>query len=292
MKKLLAAAALLFSLIPAAAAGAQGITMTIMLEGEEETFEGTLYHSDLGFSFVYDASRLTVDETMSEDGHSMIIYPTESDLPIYLEFLTEESLGMPVWEFLDENADEDTEYIYDTTDAGYHFVGFVKGSDLCQGFYTIASDQFSLAAILNCPMEAMEGYGHRLTQLMDTLKFDNDPPVSGRLVDEMDPEWLSFEAADDEYALPVLFRASEAVQNFQVLALDFPSISDDGEIDFPSEVLYELPELTPEQPLCVTLTFPGDVPSNGISYVDAEGNVRCFSVSLSGMDGSLVVSEY
>lgn len=40
------------------------------------------------------------------------------------------------------------------------------------------------------------------------------------------------------------------------------------------------------------LEFPGDMPSNGISYVDADGVTRNFAVDMSGMDGSLFLWEF
>ena len=38
------------------------------------------YVSDLGFAFRYDASVLTVDSDLSEDGQSLIVFPTDSDV--------------------------------------------------------------------------------------------------------------------------------------------------------------------------------------------------------------------
>lgn len=54
--------------------------------------------------------------------------------------------------------------------------------------------------------------------------------------------------------------------------------------------IYELPELTAEKPLIYNTEFPGDMPSRLISYVDATGEEKIFSLSMSGEDGSLVTT--
>lgn len=55
--------------------------------------------------------------------------------------------------------------------------------------------------------------------------------------------------------------------------------------------LYNLPELTVEKPLVAAVAFYGDTTAYGVSFTDASGAVRCFDISISGMDGSLVLTE-
>lgn len=50
-------------------------------------------------------------------------------------------------------------------------------------------------------------------------------------------------------------------------------------------------ESTPERPLEASLVFLGDIPNNGISFTDADGNVKYCAVDMSGMDGSLILWE-
>ena len=40
------------------------------------------------------------------------------------------------------------------------------------------------------------------------------------------------------------------------------------------------------------VVFYGDMTTYGISFVDEEGNERYYAVSLSGMNGALVLNEY
>ena len=49
---------------------------------------------------------------------------------------------------------------------------------------------------------------------------------------------------------------------------------------------------SPERPLIVQTSFPGDMPSIGISYADADGATKYFAVGESGYDGALYLSEF
>lgn len=90
----------------------------------------------------------------------------------------------------------------------------------------------------------------------------------------------------------VLFTTTKTVSDFKILHLTCETIDDDGNITFAVEETYSQPELTPDRPLVAGLEFPGDMPSNGISYVDADGVTRKYAVDMSGMDGSLFLWEF
>lgn len=100
----------------------------------------------------------------------------------------------------------------------------------------------------------------------------------------------SFIANQGEYAVKVLFSSSGNVRDFKVLDLT-PQMKNDS-LTYSVKELYTLKTLTPERPLVVTMVFYGDIPNNGISYVDAKGKVRRFALGQSGNDGSLYLSEF
>ena len=81
------------------------------------------------------------------------------------------------------------------------------------------------------------------------------------------------------------------VSDFRLLSIAMQDIDENGIFTFSAEELYSQPELTPERPLEADLVFLGDIPNNGISFTDADGNVKYFSVDMSGMDGSLILWE-
>ena len=88
--------------------------------------------------------------------------------------------------------------------------------------------------------------------------------------------------SDDEYSTWVLFSASRPVSDFKVLALDM-----NDEFEFEAEPVYSLGTLTPGAPVRVSLAFYGDIPNNGISFVDEDGTLCRYAVDMSGEDGSL-----
>lgn len=96
-----------------------------------------------------------------------------------------------------------------------------------------------------------------------------------------------FEAATDEMQTQIIFTANETVRDFKVLALSDVAFDDFGNIHFKTRELYTQPSLMPDRPLVVTTVFYGDIPNNGVSYVDAGGVTRKFAVDMSGVDGLL-----
>ena len=95
-----------------------------------------------------------------------------------------------------------------------------------------------------------------------------------------------------ESAVKVVFSAESTVSDFKLLSIAMQDIDENGGIfTFSAEELYSQPELTPERPLEASLVFLGDIPNNGISFTDADGNVKYCAVDMSGMDGSLILWE-
>ena len=94
-----------------------------------------------------------------------------------------------------------------------------------------------------------------------------------------------------ESAVKVVFSAESTVSDFRLLSIAMQDIDENGIFTFSAEELYSQPELTPGRPLEADLVFLGDIPNNGISFTDADGNVKYFSVDMSGMDGSLILWE-
>ena len=103
----------------------------------------------------------------------------------------------------------------------------------------------------------------------------------------------TFVAAEGEYAADALFTTDHVVNSFELFALKVLDITEEGKLVYETETLYSLDRLTPEKPLVVKLSFPGDLRAYGISYEDAEGKgeEHRFSICMSGKDGSLLMSD-
>lgn len=112
--------------------------------------------------------------------------------------------------------------------------------------------------------------------------------TDGAIADEHD-EYI---VGDEESRTMLLFTAEKTVTDFKVLALTSFDIDENGNTTFSTETVYEQPELTPDRPLLAGLVFLGDIPNNGISYVDENGVEKRYAVDMSGRDGSLFLWEF
>ena len=102
---------------------------------------------------------------------------------------------------------------------------------------------------------------------------------------------------DGPDASMLLVRTDSPVREFTFWNLMVEDVLDSGDIIFSASPITlseeeALPEvLMPQTPIAVQVVFPGDLSAYGISYVDEDGNRRCFTIEVSGMDGSLLLRE-
>ena len=96
---------------------------------------------------------------------------------------------------------------------------------------------------------------------------------------------------NDAYSQFAKLTATETLTDIRIytLEMDFEAGSDD--IYFHGTEKSSIPKLAAGQSIYLQLSFPGDTPHHGISFVDANGTPRCFSMMMSGFDGSLALSE-
>lgn len=258
---------------------------------DPEPEEAGRFVSDLGFSFDYDAGFLTVDTDMSEDGQGLILYPSEGDLPVYLEIMTAESIGAPTWKFLEVNAEPGTEYVEDLTDEGADMHWFQKNADygggILQTYYAVDGPKNALAAVATYPSAADRDWNIEFLGVMRSIRFE-DPAIAWA-------EWTEGGAEDlvvDTDGAWVALRVDAAVKGVRFLALTLTDFDEDGNVDYDAEVLYEQSALTPDAPLKVKVAFPGDIPAYGLRFTDAAGETHRYALGLSGMDGSLTLTEW
>lgn len=94
-------------------------------------------------------------------------------------------------------------------------------------------------------------------------------------------------ADTSEYAVQLAFRAYDVLYDFSFYSLAFVDSGYE-----PDELLFSLPELTPEKPFVADVAFPGDMSMFAVSFTDKSGTVYNYSVSISGRNGALILSEY
>ena len=105
-----------------------------------------------------------------------------------------------------------------------------------------------------------------------------------------DLEYDTIVLEESEYQVQIVFTAQQSVRDFRIYRLSFNDIDSEGNPVFETEQIYEQDELSHERPLKVVLTFPGDMPTVGFSYVRQDGQECRFSMVQSGKDGSLITS--
>lgn len=136
------------------------------------------------------------------------------------------------------------------------------------------------------------GGGAELFSRGDSAYDDNGVVLRVRWADDSLTDVDEFVAHSGEYEVGIVFTTERpAVQNFKVLSISLEEVDNDVAVYSVLE-LYSRDALTPERPLLVRTTFPGDMPSNGICCTDDDGQTRYFSVSESGFDGSLILNEF
>lgn len=101
-----------------------------------------------------------------------------------------------------------------------------------------------------------------------------------------------FTAYEGEYQVSLVFTTERALRDFKFLSVSFADTDESGAVFFNTEELYAQDELTSERPFVVRTSFPGDMPTNGVSYIDENGVTQYFAVGDNGYDGSLVFSYF
>ena len=90
---------------------------------------------------------------------------------------------------------------------------------------------------------------------------------------------------DDEYGVYVAFYAHGTVEN---VAFYRVSYGDGYDI---WEPICQWERVDRQKPLVVQMTFPGDMSCYGVTYTDSHGLIRYYQVYMSGLDGSLLLTQ-
>ncbi len=98
-----------------------------------------------------------------------------------------------------------------------------------------------------------------------------------------------FTADNSDYETEIVFTGNENVKSFSFCSLNWLDNEDSGESNFEFVPMFTTDNF--DKPVVVTMTFWGDIPSYGILFTDADGTEHCATISLSGMDGSVILNE-
>lgn len=108
----------------------------------------------------------------------------------------------------------------------------------------------------------------------------------------LEPNGYDVVTADD---LPeqrqIVFIAMSEVKDFKILVLTVGAMDENG-ITYEAEEVHSQAVLTSDRPLMVGMSCDSTMSRYGFSYVDANGNTVNWEIHVSGVDGSITVSEF
>ena len=122
-----------------------------------------------------------------------------------------------------------------------------------------------------------------------------EPTVAVQWIDDvyLEPNGYDVFTADDNATQrQVVFIAISKVSEFKVLSLSFEGVDENGNVKFATTEIYGQAELKPERQLMVGMSCESSIPCYGFSYVDENSVTRNFAIEVSGVDGSLLISEF
>lgn len=124
---------------------------------------------------------------------------------------------------------------------------------------------------------------------------ESEFPVSVQYLTEVgdgDYDWVTLYDGPDACCL--LFTTDSRVTDMSILSLFVEDVADDGTVTFSATLPgndCQWETMTPNMLIAVQLIFPDTLPAYGISYRDVEGDLRRFTIELSGYDGSILLRE-
>ena len=188
----------------------------------------------------------------------------------------------------------------------YYFTAPQNGS-LAYYHNTSGSNDRNASKRLNMTEDAFEElrneYMNDVTML-ELIPVENyhKQGAKGLAYQHLKLEWLQDVQADvQQYGMvkvpnasefvKVVLRSDKSLSNFKVLSLTLLSVDEQGNAHFDAQPVYRQDMLMADTPLVMQLADTEVVPANAIAFDDELGRERRFAVSISGMDGSLQLSE-
>lgn len=188
----------------------------------------------------------------------------------------------------------------------YYFTAPQNGS-LAYYHNTSGSNDRNASKRLNMTEDAFEElrneYMNDVTML-ELIPVENyhKQGAKGLAYQHLKLEWLQDAQADvQQYGMvkvpnasefvKVVLRSDKSLSNFKVLSLTLLSVDEEGNAHFDAQPVYRQELLMADTPLVMQLADTEAVPANAIAFDDELGRERRFAVSISGMDGSLQLSE-
>ena len=109
--------------------------------------------------------------------------------------------------------------------------------------------------------------------------------------DAVSDTWDTAPEAPGDGAAAVTFTSDSTVKNFEILSLT-TDLAEDGTPSYTlGDPLYAVRELPQNTPITASLVFMGILPDLAVRYQDTDGAERCLTLTVSGEDGSLLLTD-
>lgn len=252
---------------------------TTRLEGIDDILSGPGYDCEYVRTVGKDGVYTIVEEAIGSDGFlwgrlkSGLGWVRLSDMPVQAPAVSDDSAytvsldaWVPVYDFPGEEEGD--------------CIGII-GED---GVYTIVSEV--LDGVGNVWGRLKSGAGWVNLNYVRTM---GHPPVTAYFAEVIDlagSEWIEHITEESEFMVRIAFRANEHLKDVELTTLTC------GEMYEVGDVHCLLSGLEEDTYFVAGVVFYGDMTTYGISFEDERGEMRYYAVSLSGMDGSLVMNEY
>lgn len=154
------------------------------------------------------------------------------------------------------------------------------------GTYTIVEEQYDGEGNLWGRLKSGAGWIN-LTDLQ--YRIDNYAPISANYADRplLESGNYHYTALDGaEYGFSVAFRAYESLREVRIYVANL-AMGNPWE-----QEVYSQQELTPDMPLVVDLSFPGDMSAYTITFMDENGLYWVYILTSSGRNNALVFYEF
>ena len=89
----------------------------------------------------------------------------------------------------------------------------------------------------------------------------------------------------------ILITTDRVLRDFHFISISMEEFADGELALMAEEFLYTVAEVTPDMPFVVTWMDQGTIPHRGISFRDENGQMRGFTINLSGYDGSIILGD-
>lgn len=181
-----------------------------------------------------------------------------------------------------QRIDRADQSIFDGPGYDYALVGTVRE----RGTYTIVEEEWDYEGNLWGKLKSGAGWVN-LTQIRSEDYAES--LISANYADEnllLHGAYHYCPCEETEYFVTIAFRAYAKLRDVEIFVYEW---RDDG--FFPGGTFFTLSEWTPDMPLVAELSFPGDLSTYGIRFVDENGVTHIFDISISGRNGEVVLIE-